>query len=376
MLVNIIANYLDVSVEQAQAVMNLMTLEKRWSEDIVRKDKSYNLATAITHADFLDFLQAVGQAKWFGGQDRTKFPTQSDLEIKQQYLPHIKSLGMMKKIPYPAELPAPAFVNVLGSHVPNVKMRLNTLMQEAPRTIPTQYVVFATGSNRELGKFADISLELEMKQRLEAEQKPATEMNMLSALTQEKVTELNQIYTLDDMVQFKPINTTVIPADQARVNTADTATSLKQALEREPSFETLSRPILVEVISNQPFVERQARDTQKNLGPDFKVVGVGDELTEDMFYSNPLSVSVCLGEVARLININYIEPKLVKTPLNSDELEEIRVLMGRGLNAERSASPRQQDKAFGANSPGVFGSVVANSTSALTENHTNRVVLK
>ena len=58
--------------------MEVLTYEKRWSEEQEWKEAKYSVSSIKSQADLISFLQAVGQSRWFKGHDRSKFHRKSD----------------------------------------------------------------------------------------------------------------------------------------------------------------------------------------------------------------------------------------------------------------------------------------------------------
>ena len=327
MLVNIVANYLQISAAQAQALMELLNLEKRWQEEYDLKGVKHVLATIKTQADFISFIQAVGQTQWFKGHDRSKFSdTVSDQQMNEKYFSLFEGLGLTKQINYDAS-EAPAFAAILGSSESQVKARLDAFTQDVQNGFaPVENIVFGLGCNRELG-VSVIEREQESKDKLKLQNQETTEMNMVSLLTQQTLEQLVD-EEKKNKIRYQPINTTSqakTREDSACVKTADTATSLKQAIEMQFDVASMKKPINIAVYSRQPFVLRQQRDVQQKLGMDVKAVGVGNAFSFSEFCQNPKSIAVCLGEVARLVNVNYTPENLKKlnVELTEAELHEV-----------------------------------------------------
>ena len=108
----------------------------------------------------------------------------------------------------------------------------------------------------------------------------------------------------------------------------------------------MQKPIKIAVYSRQPFVLRQLRDVQEKMGSDYIVFGVGDKLTAGKFQrQNPKSINVCLGEVARLININYTQNMLkqFQVDLTRDEMDELKSLIHYCQQRDKKTLPQVSD---------------------------------
>jgi hypothetical protein len=334
MLVTIIVKYLQISEEQAKKLMDLLSLENRWQDEQQWKDTKFNLVTCKTQADVIGFLQAVGQTQWFKGHDRSKFADNiSDQELNETYFSLFAGLGLTQNISYDTALGKPSFSVVLGSSESQVNSRVSSLQGDIlSGDGPQEKRIYGLGCNRGLG-VSVIDTEQTSKDKLSAAGIDANEMNMVSMLTHEMLAELVRKDDKYKSLVYQPINTTANVQSRLEkdcVKTADTATSLKQAIEERYDLEQLPKPINVAVYSRQPFVLRQQRDVQMKLGPDYLAIGVGSEFTQNAFNLHPKSIAVCLGEVARLVNINFTPENLKQfnVALTQQEMEELKILGG------------------------------------------------
>lgn len=326
MLAEIISRYLNISLEQSKAVLELLALEGQGKKPVLWKEREYDLTQAKTQADFLSFLQAVGQVVWFQGFDRSKYPDIGDEELNNTYYALIERMGLTQTVHLPADC-QPDFAAVLGSSETNVSFRTESLKSDLLKGhVPKRLTIFGTGCNRQLGVSVPFS-EDASKERLLALKRDPVEMEMLTLLTTDMLEGDKTFHTL----RYEPVNTTAnvqSREDPNCVKTFDTATSMRQAIERRSDFHTMKKPILVAVYSNQPYVKRQEQDAQKSLGDQFLAIGVGREFTKADFLRNPKSINVVRGELARLINTPFT-PQYLETfqiPLSLEELREIATL--------------------------------------------------
>ncbi len=321
MLVNIIANYLQISPVQAKSLLDLFTLEKLWLEQPHWKGNTYQLSAVKTQADLMSFIQAAAQSKWYKNYDDSKLAdTHFSQEVNQRYFSLFEGLGLINAVS--CNTP-PIFSAVLGCFEDDVIARVDTLKQDILNNnlAPKARIIFGLGCDRELGtSFVEQASINKLKKAGQA----TTEMNMINLLIYAALEDLVKQDDKFKSLVYQPVTTTPILKTNS-VNTADTAISLKQVIENQYD---IPKPINIIVYSNQPYVLRQQRDIQQTLGADFNVVGVGSALTQAEFNKDPKSINICLGEVARLININYTPENLKRFAdnLTADEIEEVNLL--------------------------------------------------
>lgn len=321
MLATILANYLQINEQQAQSILDITNLEAHFSKDQQWQGNTYSASAIKTQADFIRFLQAVGQSQWFKGHDRSKFADNiTDEQLNKAYYALFDRMGLMQSVSWPL-VQAPHFSAVLGSSQSQVGDRVDWLKQDIlTGRAPTEKMIAGLGCNRELG-VGVMETEEPSRSRLQAFGKSTTEMEMVNLIVKDMMADL-QGYAY---VEVNPGSAVTNREDVNCIKTSDTAASLKQAIEQKYDMAQLPDPIYVAVYSCQPFVLRQQRDAQAKLGPGYQAIGVGREVSEARFAGHPKSISICLGEVARLININY-QPALLKqfdVALNAEELQEI-----------------------------------------------------
>lgn len=341
MLVNIIQNYLAISEPEAQALIALLNYEKRWHQEFNWKESAYSLQNAKTQDDVISFMQAMGQTQWFSSHDRSRFPDNvSDKEMNNQYFDIFRTMGLTQELYLAGN---PTFSVVLGSSEERVKGRVETLKQALLNdNLPLGNIVFGLGCNRQLNIGVIPNSENQSKQRLEAEGLDATEMNMIT-LTVKDMLKSDEKFA---NITYHEVNTArqIVNRDPGCAQTKDTAESLKSCIENLPNYSELTKPITVYVYSCQPFVLRQQRDVQEKLGDDYVVRGAGAVLSRERYLAQSKSVSIVLGEIGRLININFT-PKhrnKLKVALTDDELQEIqRLIKGSELAAGNNAKPSQ-----------------------------------
>lgn len=331
MLKDIIANFLRVSSDKAEALIELLNIEGRWQQESIWKDIKIHPSQIETQADLFNFLQAVGQSQWFKGHDRSKFPENILKSLtEEKYFNLLASLGMTQAIPYDSLKGHPDISIVLGSSESQVNARVSELEKDliAGNLPRTNMICGLSTSSRKLG-VSVIEKEDISKAELEELKQDPTEVNMVNLKIETMLSKLKKEIPNFNNLIYKTIDTASTATsreDVKCVKTSDTASSLKQLIESQPEFARLKKPIIVAAYSCQPFVERQRRDVQKTLGDDCLVVGVGSALTFETFKQHSQSISICLGEVGRLINISYVATDLVlakSQKLTQEELAEI-----------------------------------------------------
>lgn len=350
MLSKIIENFLKMNEEASKTIMKLLALEGRWQQaqkgisKVTKSEIQIKASDIKTQADLVTFLQFVGQSHWFKGHDRSKFPVgHSDKITDEDYFTIFESLGLFNETPYDRTQGQPHFSVILGSSESQVTKRVNSLKKDlVSGLVPKQGKIFGLGCNRGLG-VSVIESEASSKQKLAERGEEQTEMKMVNLITAEMVDGLKKSSEFKDLT-YHEINT-ASPAktreDKDCVTTAKTAISLKSEIERDPNFSTMEKPIRVAVFSNQPFVERQRRDIEMQLGDGYQVIGVGSAVSDD-FKASSRAFNLCLGELARLINISYNKANielLNKQPLTDEELLELETLFNPKTGAEKKTEP-------------------------------------
>jgi hypothetical protein len=311
MLTDIVANYLQFSKQQAKALLDLFTMEKCWQP---------NLLSAIkTQADLITYIQTGAQSSWFKALDASQLEdSHHPLEINNKYFTLFKELGLIEAFNITLN---PDYMVLLGCFEAEVTNRIKFLAQNIVNNyLPTQQLVFGLGCARELGLSFDEHHSINRLKKLDL---ALTEINMINLLIME---ELLRPGNKSKKVSYQPIRTS--NENLNHVTTADTAVSLKNVIEVQSQFANLSRPISIAIYSNQPYILRQQRDIQATMGDQYNILGVGDALTLVDFNSNPKIINICLGEIARLLHINYTTAKMKNFAINltATELEELRSL--------------------------------------------------
>jgi hypothetical protein len=300
-LQHILARYLEVSEEQAQQFIQLVSTEQLWSGRFNFKGTTYQLDThklTCTELYLIQFLQALGQATWFQSHNRSEFKIRPyTITQKKAYFNFASSLGFTQKIVITIQ---PDCYVILGSSESGVKIRIASVVEAIQSGYPPlSGCIFGLGCNRPLGDGVLGAEETSKKILLAAGQEP-TEMSMITLLAQA---------ALGPQWSYQAINTvsTVPNRDDHRcVTTADTAINLKIVLEQMRASTT--QPMIIAISSNQPFIERQRRDMQAILGSNYQVIAIGAELTQQEFMTDPKSVAIFLGALSRLFNIQYTKP--------------------------------------------------------------------
>lgn len=321
MLAKILANYLQINEQQAQSILDITALEAHFSREQKWQENVYTASAIKTQADFIRFLQAVGQSQWFKGHDRSKFADNiTDEQLNKTYYEYFKRAGLVDAVQWPLQQP-PHFAAVLGSSQSQVSDRVDWLKKDMlAGNAPSEKMIAGLGCNRDLG-VGVMESEEPSKSRLLAAYKPLTEMEMTNLVTQDMLAEFSG-YTYTEVNTATNVTNRT---DKDCVKTSDTAASLKQAIEQKYDMTKLPDPIYVATYSCQPFVLRQQRDVQAKLGPRYQAIGVGREVSEERFAAHPKSIAICLGELARLMNINFNPAMLNKfdVALNADEMQEL-----------------------------------------------------
>jgi hypothetical protein len=318
MLKNIIADYLQISVNNAQYLMILFAQEGGWQIQ----------QSMCSQADVITYLHEFSQLHLFRGHDRSKLQDKHETHSSKDYFSLFEGIGLTQSLHYNVSANHPDFSVILGSCEGDLFSRVESLKQDLlAGYLPKEHLIFGLGSNRLLGSFVCDSEQCS-KQRLQDQNQDQTEMNMVNLLTHECLDSLIAQDSHFSTLSYQAINTTSGNMSEHRVKTPETATSLKRAIESHPGFMTKQKPLYVVVYSNQPYILRQQRDIQSALGPDYIVTGIGAALTSANFDKNSKSINEFLGEIARLIYINYHPDYLKKFDivLSAEQLEEIRLI--------------------------------------------------
>jgi hypothetical protein len=322
MLNDIIAGYLDITPAQANSLLDLITREGYWQDP-----QLFPSATMKTQLDFVSALDKLAQSKWFQGNDRSQFAANSgDAERIKSYYVVFEAFGLTLPLNYsPEKNGAPDFAIVLGSHEKEVQRRTATLEKDLQADIiPTHKTLFGLGCNRLLGVSATAD-ESASKQTLVAQGKDPIEMNMVTLVVREMLKSITHGL---NYIEVNTVSAVQSRQDPACVKTGDTAATLRHIItEKFPAEGTRKRTVVA--YSSQPYVLRQQRDIQAKLGTDFTVVGVGEGYTLERFMQTTSSVNNFLGEIARLVHINFtleIQHKLALFALSVDELAELAAL--------------------------------------------------
>ena len=320
MLGRIIERYLEISHEKSIKLIKLLSLERRWQEEVEWDGKTYKLSDVKTQADFIGFLQAIGQTHWFNGHDRAAFAdniNDNNADIESKYYKLFEAMGMTQATHLAS---APTFSVITGSCEQLVKAqvaRLNEDMQDDLK--PTASRVYGLGCNRPLNTSPAFN-EADSVSKLRACRATPTEMNMVSLITRQAL--------YGSRLTYEEVNTSslaTLRSDKKCVKTTDTALSLRKAIELKYGPPSEDKLIKMAIYTCQPFTLRQQRDIQKILGTGYLAQGVGPGVTLEMFREQPKSIAIFLGELARLININYTPANLEKlnVPLSSFQLNEL-----------------------------------------------------
>jgi hypothetical protein len=302
MLVNIIKDYLQLPANKVEYLTALLTQEGCWQETLYWKGKKYDPAHMRSQADVIKFLQAFCQSQWFNGHDRLKFPENHANHLKKHFFSLFEGVGLTQSVDYNVLNNPPDFSVILGSTESDVLSRVDSLKQDLlANSLPKEHMIFGLGSNRLLG-YSDLDSEDYSKRKLLKLNQDQTEMNMVTLLTCEGLDDLKSKDSRFSKLSYQAINTASPNSD--RVKTVETAINLKYAIENSLGFRA-KKTVYLAVYSNQPYILRQQRDMQQALGTDYFVAGVGAALTQADFDRNNKSVSELLGEIARLVHINY-----------------------------------------------------------------------
>src|SRR6476660_1635064 len=141
MIRDIIANYLSVTAEQADAILQILKMEQRSYNRQLLEMAQLKVDHIKTQADFILFLCAVAQQQWFKGHDRSKFPVNvSDKLLKENYFKMFKQFGLIeaKMFPLPDEShqdQQPDFLVVLGSSELQVRDRVAQMKSDLLRGV-------------------------------------------------------------------------------------------------------------------------------------------------------------------------------------------------------------------------------------------------
>ncbi len=316
MLKHIIADYLQISVHQAAALMVLFGEEGGWKTQ-------HNIST---QTDVITCLHEYSNSHWFQGHDRSRLQDKEITHANIDYFTLFKQMGFIESA-HDYVLTHPPDVSVmLGTSEEDLLARIESLKEDLRAGyVPREHLIFGLGSNRILGTFV-CDGEQVSKQKLQALNLEQTEMCMVNLLMQESLDSLIDENDRFSELSYQAINTNTSNQIKERVKTRDTAFGLKNAIDSHSRFVIKDKPLYVAVYSNQPYILRQQRDVQLVLGADYIVKGVGPALTRADFDLNPKGRSEVLGEIARLIYINF-RPEYLKRfdmLLTADEIEEIR----------------------------------------------------
>jgi hypothetical protein len=336
-LVNILSDFLKLHSHQTQALIKLLSMENRWCETIVLANgQTIDPREIKTHAELIQFVQTLGQSQWFKGHDRSRFAAdESDASLKNQYFELFHCLGLVEAVRTPGISVRPHAMVVLGFSEAQVQTRTQTIIEQVRNGIsPTGNTIYGLGSNRQLGTGV-LETEAESIKKLQdlgRSEADFTEMEMVSLIVQEALASLK---TEDPerfgQLTYCAINTlgNVNRAATDCVKTADTAESLKKALEVDAEvFQNLPKPVVIFVASSQPFVKRQCLDMAIQLGNQYSVIAIGQALSQEVFNRLPISIPICLGEVARLINIAFNAQPIAawQQPLSETDAYELFLL--------------------------------------------------
>lgn len=152
----------------AQAVLDLVTLERDWRRQEwtprgASTPKIGDPAEIKTAGDFIEFLQILGQSKYFSGHNRAEFKD-NDMSVSlKSYFRLAQRMGMIDEMTYTLE-EKPTYMAVFGSSESQYHARLQALKTDLLRgIIPTSKIIYALGTDaRGLGAGA---LESEENQR-------------------------------------------------------------------------------------------------------------------------------------------------------------------------------------------------------------------
>lgn len=84
-LATILSKFLRLTDNQAQGIVALLSVDNRWNEEQTWQEHTFNPAKIKTQKDLIQFLQAIGQTKWFKGHDRSKFSADISDQTKNFY---------------------------------------------------------------------------------------------------------------------------------------------------------------------------------------------------------------------------------------------------------------------------------------------------
>ncbi|MFT4314136.1 MAG: hypothetical protein AB3P11_03425 [Wolbachia pipientis] len=325
MITELMNGFLDYSPEQAEAFLQLLSIEKQWKTQY-HKEGELKPENIKTKADLFKFIQAIGQSQWFKGHDRLRYEVDISKDLKKdEYFKLFKSIGLIDKVSYNSDEAGgpPNFSVVLGAYQLGVETRVNTLIEDYKNGIrPTEDIIIGLGCNRKLDSTIE-SITNDLRDS-DPNKKP-TEMDMINFVIEEAIEE-NQL----EGIKYEPVSTSSeakTRADESCVKTSDTAVSLKGYLENYLLNKSIDDPIKLVVYSHQPFIERQKVDMESRLPKNYKVYCVGNEITSEDFKKSPTIVVLCLAEIARYINTKFIEKhQYIEGDLSEEQRQEIDLL--------------------------------------------------
>ncbi len=328
MLKEIIAKFLQIPEQQAQILLNLLTLERQWQKKQPLGNKLIDPVDIKTQSELIEFLQAVGQNKWFKGHDRSKLPPHlTEVAIKEIYWDLFNQLGMTERI---ISNVIPNYSVVLGSSELNVKYRTESLIEDIfDNKTPTTAVIFGSGGNRELGRGVVVSEE-DSIDKLKKASLPLTELNMVSLIVQEQLAQ----HGLNQKFKYIPVNVGGASSrDQTgSAKTEQNAQGILETIQKLNANQDKPEQIVLTVYSNQPYIQRQKVDMEEKLKKEssdtkYQVNAVGRSYRKEDFFASPTSINLFLGEIARTTNTLYDKgqnPLLIaNVSLTEEELAEL-----------------------------------------------------
>lgn len=327
MIRDILARFLEIKSYEADALIEIIKREKCCEKADILKIE--------TQADLISYLQKIAQDKWFLGHDRSKFPANGkDATTQDAYYQLFEKFGLCSARQYDFHQQGqPQLMVVLGSSESQVRERVLMLKTDLLRgVLPTKNKIIGLGCNRELGRSVN-EMEKESREKLKLYGAKPTEMDMVSFLINEMLQELKSTHSQFAELSYQAINTyskITSRSNRACVTTKDTAILLKTIIENDENYQHFKKPLMMIAYSKQPYIERQRRDIEKVFADQhlYKVFGAGLSLSKEEFTAIPNSINRCLGEIARLININFMSQKLTAfdTALTKDEKEMLLIL--------------------------------------------------
>jgi hypothetical protein len=332
MLAKIIASFLDISELAAEALLKILTKEQRWQSKEKWTDITIDPGAIYTRGEFFKFLQCVGQNHWFKGFDRSKLPDNaSEKPVLLEYFNLFKQFGLIDEI-YQESSKANVVV-ILGSSWQQIKIRLETLVMDLRNgIIPSSKLIIGAASNRKLTETTDGKEAIEYLEQKGYKQEQINEMNLLSELTKDKLTELKKENPLFAELEFMTAYSysQVNDRTQGCITTKENGEATRKFFENDSRFVNYKSKLEIMIYSTQPYGRRQNCDFgQYFKGGNYAVNVRAKCITENEFIDNVRSIAICLKEIASFFNFHYNSKNLNlydKITLTDDEQAELKRL--------------------------------------------------